>query len=216
MIELRDQRPKCPSNDLKLTATAGRHSSHGHVDACYNATMKVSVLAVVAIILCGCRHDDGVKQFNTKGIGHLKWTISGEDGTTISQGERDVVHGEVQTETVGDSATGGITKMTIPLSDHFQLGLTSAKDDSTGFGLTASHQDQMLFSWEWFTVDGNKATKLQESGALSLEMSGRQIGKVTFDTDVSLRLIEMDNSADISKPKFRILIAKGSTLSMLR
>lgn len=83
----------------------------------------------------------------------------------------------------------------------------------TGFSLWAK-RSPCGFSWEWFKASASgRFKKLQETGQLSVTYRNvgpvKEISKIVFDTDVSLRLNEPPNKA---QKTHRILVKKGSVL----
>ena len=179
----------------------------------------VFVALAVASLILGCASSIRPVKLgadSNKVIGHLKWSITDTaSGQVIGQGERDVKVGEVKLE-VKDSQMGKLSNLQFPLSDHFEFGIASSKDDSQGFGILSMRDDQPAFCWEWFVVSGQTATKLQESGQVALKLDGGQITRVDFLTDVSMRVSPLESGMDPLNPKWRILISKGSTLTIPR
>lgn len=91
----------------------------------------------------------------------------------------------------------------------------------SGFGLAAERETVPTFSWEWFNVgdDGERATKLQESGELSIALArGRsgnwEVGYTEFLTDVSLRTEPKQGTGwGAPGPQWRVRIVEGSRVS---
>jgi len=105
---------------------------------------------------------------------------------------------------------------TINLDEALRFGIADRVEDTRkGFGIFADLQDRQTFSWEWFKVSGvDSATKLQESGALTVQVArtpnGLEIAYTGFQTDVSIRLDPIGELRDPKNPKWRVNIAKGS------
>lgn len=149
-------------------------------------------------------------------LGHLRWAITETaTGATLGQGDRDLLLGEVKADSI-DSEMGKLVHYSIPLSDGFNISVATSPDDQTGFGFSAENTQQASFSWEWFQVNGQIATKLQETGELKVAIEKGSLARAEFLTDVSVRIVPMDAAADPQNPKWRILIAKGSHFEIPR
>mgnify|MGYP000870973714 CR=1 FL=1 len=92
-----------------------------------------------------------------------------------------------------------------------------SKSAVVGFGLTVDRKDIATFCWEWFDLDGPEhATKLQEQGELRIRTA--QIGQVwevvntEFLSDASFRVARFGIDDPVSKPKWRVVIEKGSVI----
>ena len=103
----------------------------------------------------------------------------------------------------------------IELDQGFSMGISIFREpEITGIGLWADSTPQS-FSWEWFDrASGVRFEKLQETGQISVQYRSvgtmQEISKVTFDTDVALRLDKDRNSPD----SHRIVIKKGSEFEL--
>ena len=87
-----------------------------------------------------------------------------------------------------------------------------------GMALQAERDGEDTFCWEWFDTDntGTTAAKLQETGALTLELApdangSHEVVTTTFVTDVSLRL-QADSDRDRFTPRYRVRILAGSVV----
>lgn len=102
----------------------------------------------------------------------------------------------------------------LALENGFSIGASIYREPETaGFGLWA-HRSPCGFSWEWFNAAApNHFEKLQETGQVSVTYrtvgAVKEISRIAFDTDISLRLNE---SKDINRQTHRILVKKGSVL----
>ena len=87
-----------------------------------------------------------------------------------------------------------------------------------GMALQAERDGEETFCWEWFDTDSTGATaaKLQETGALTLELApdangNHEVVTTTFATDVSLRL-QTAGDRDRFRPRSRVRILAGSVV----
>jgi len=208
-------------------------------------TVKVTLLLGIASVLaCGCANSassdaakaaavakqagyvpldmspqaPGTSKVKDGTIGTLKWEVYDvKTGTKVSEGDRDIALDEVVIQSVSD-----YHNKTIRLGDHFTLGVSG---DPGGFALQALRDDADTFSWDWFSPDGSgRATKLQEFGEVAVGTAttpnGKEIARLEFLTDVSLRIDDMRevrNFVDPSKidpfdPAWRIKVFKGSVI----
>ena len=181
--------------------------------------VRIVALLILPFIMLigGC--SKGNQSFALKGgskdvIGHVKWAITDAAGTQTGSGERDVLLGDVRTTETDDSMP--MATYEIPLSNGMKLGITCSDHDGEGFGLVGGSDNEDLFSWEWFVVNGQTATKLQESGQLGTSFASGRVSRIDFQTDVSLRLLPISESPDVTNPKWRILILKGSYITFPR
>ena len=103
----------------------------------------------------------------------------------------------------------------LALEGGYRVGASIYRESEiTGFGLWAK-KSSCGFSWEWFNASGSETfSKLQEGGSVSVEYNEidglKEIVKVSFDTDISLRINE--TRKEIGGVTHRILIKKGSIL----
>lgn len=181
------------------------------------ATLIVLALAIPLLVSCS---SSGVRSSKLAGdpkkvIGHLNWTITEPaTGQTIGQGDRDILAGDVKVEIMPSGEMGDLTSYKVDLGNDFVVSLNSSKEDSQGFGISATRESQPSFSWEWFNVSGQTATKIQETGTLQAQFAGGKLSRIDFQTDISIRLVEMKEPLEIENPKWRILIGKGSYLAI--
>jgi hypothetical protein len=173
----------------------------------------VFVSVLMMSVTSGCHHNAGTR---LTGKAHIRWkVIDSVRGTVLSEGEKDLQPSDFTSRTLSRAEPGDMIQQTLSLGNHFaiSLGRMAEGADSLGFGLTADKDDEKLFSWEWFTVDGDAhATKLQESGELALEKDAGRIVRTAFLTDVSLRATPMAMLSDPPTFKYRVEIAKGSII----
>jgi hypothetical protein len=104
----------------------------------------------------------------------------------------------------------------LELESGFRIGASIYREPKiTGFGLWAKNSP-CGFSWEWFTASSSDTfDKLQEGGAVSVKYHQSngllEIGSISFESDISLRLNE--TRKEIGGVTHRILIKKGSVLA---
>ncbi len=150
-------------------------------------------------------------------IGFLQWAIYDTAAKALlSSGEKTLQISDIKIKVVED-----LFDKQINLDGRFTFSLTDAADiletpDSDGFGLSGRHADYESFAWEWFEVDNfGHANKLQESGELCFDTkhtpNGREIHRMEFLTDVSIRISRMDVSVS-TEPAWRMNIVKGSVI----
>ena len=112
----------------------------------------------------------------------------------------------------------GIAQTTslIQLVDGFALKISTPDENPlNGFGLSG-WSDTGLFSWEWFDRDkGTTFLKLQEGGSLKVDTKITKgvmvITSIELLSDISIRLEESGSD----KISFRILLKKGSVISLI-
>ena len=87
-----------------------------------------------------------------------------------------------------------------------------------GMALQATREGEDTFCWEWFDTDstGTTASKLQETGTLTLELSpdshgSHEVVTTTFASDVSLHL-QAHGDRDRDSPRYRVRIRAGSVV----
>lgn len=111
-----------------------------------------------------------------KVVGHFEWEIIyAATGQVTDNGEKDIHVREVTAEYLG--AESKLSTFQFALSNGFTLIFTSGKDDRSGIGLCMGHEEEPVFSWDWFVVNGNMAMKLQESGQLALEFREDRVSR---------------------------------------
>jgi len=180
------------------------------------ANMLIVLILAAAMMGCGPKvtaQGEAPSGDPNQVVGHVAWTITDEAGTNLGSGEKDVKLGDMKIDRMTGREVGALTSVEFPLTPPFSMSLSQSEDARQGFGFTARREDQPTFGWDWFTVSGNRATKLQESGELAIEFEGNRISRTEFLTDVSLRVTRMDTSSDPLRPQWRVLIQKGSHVS---
>lgn len=143
-------------------------------------------------------------------------------GSTLAEGARSPALCEFRLELIEARAEaplqGPLVQVGFSLDDAWWLCLAHS-DPSRGFALQGDATGEHLFSWDWFTVGGAIATKLQEPGTLRLDFAettelGPAIARTDFLTDVSIRVMRFPETPPESPNElhfdFRILIRSGS------
>jgi hypothetical protein len=147
----------------------------------------------------------------TKPIGNIVWVITEDkSGKALGKGNKKLLLKDV---TVVRRDDGYLTAR-IKLSNGFMLTLPLDTDNELGFGLTADHDSEDVFSWEWFSVEGpGKAIKLQETGELAFATNkAGYISKMSFLTPISIRIKRAIDDVSAGE-RWRINISKGSTIT---
>lgn len=170
--------------------------------------MHVRVLLLIALFTCA-------SLARAEKISYEIYAMNGADlPTLISKGVKDYGAADILVE---EKSNGGRVNWSksLELDGGFSIGASIYREpEVTGFGLWAQ-RSPCGFSWEWFnSTDPGHFKKLQEFGQLSVsyraEGSLKEIAKIVFDSDVSIRLNE---SQDPNRKTHRILIKKGSVLT---
>lgn len=147
-------------------------------------------------------------------IGYEIYAMNGAElPTLISKGIKEYSAADFLVEESNDRGRVNWSK-SLELDGGFSIGASIYRESEVaGFGLWAQ-RSPCGFSWEWFnaTAPGH-FKKLQEVGLLSVsyrsEGNLKEIAEIVFDSDVSLRLNE---SQDTNRKTHRVLIKKGSVL----
>ena len=105
----------------------------------------------------------------------------------------------------------------LELEQGFRIGVTLDQEAKTeGFSLWANQNPSDVSNEQFRLTRPGVYEKLEEGGQVSVAhhtVNGRQsISGITFDTDISLRIMEKDAAA--LKTTYRVLIKQGSTLSL--
>ncbi|HEY0867725.1 MAG TPA: hypothetical protein VGE01_10115 [Fimbriimonas sp.] len=151
-------------------------------------------------------------------VGNIAWqTVECASGDELSAGDRAIRLGEVAVE-LHDSKNGPLLSRKISVDEMFVLshavGLVGEREKLLGFGLSLGRREEQVFGWDWFNVvDSDHATKLQETGELTIRIAltdrGWDVVRTDFLTDVSLRAVRMMMPLAF-EPAWRVVVRRGS------
>jgi hypothetical protein len=150
-------------------------------------------------------------------IGHISWVIYGGSKMTTRGVGNKIVH---LSDVTIDTRSQRAIKKQIALSEHFVLTYSEipkpSKNLLNGFGIGVVKDNLPSFSWEWFrVVKPGQAMKIREKGRIGfsqVKVGKRwQIARMNFPVDISCRITNSIN--DHSRPRWRVKILKGSTIT---
>jgi hypothetical protein len=146
-------------------------------------------------------------------VGLLRYEITdGKTGRVIKKGNLKLKTKDIVQKKITEAGMT-VFQQRVSLGSHFNLSLMNGPSASIGFGFMGGRDDVKTTSWDWFTVDGAQAHKLQEGGELALKWGGTGggISRMEFLADVSLR-VNLFSDAAGATPRWRIKILKGSNV----